>query len=506
MNSENSFINAFDNAYNMKKTENGGDAYKSTNSAVYDMFAFGGAYRNRSFQDCILLFMNALQEDEELAMKCLFYLRDCIEGQGERRFFRICFRWLCNIHPEIAKRNMKAIAAQGFGRFDDIIYSAIGTNCEEDMVTIIREQLKEDMDTLTPSLLGKWMPSENASKKTTKETANKLRKKLQLSHKSYRKMLSHLREKINIVERLISANKWEDIDFSKLPSKAGLKYKNAFLRREEIAQKYQDFIKSDKTTVNVKTLYPYDVVREVTKKFREWGSRANISESERAAIEKYWNSLPDYLNGKPCKIMCVCDTSGSMTWSSNSVAPIDVAISLSMYCAERIGGPYKNHYISFSSRPTLIKIEGIDFCDKVERIYRTNLCEDTNLEEVFNLIKAMATDPVVKITPEDLPETLIIISDMEINEATPYYQEWTVDNVNTMMEKIRLDWEKEGLKLPKLVYWNVEARNNTILDAGPNVSFVSGCSPVILENILSGKTGHELMLQKLNSDRYKNIR
>ena len=80
-------------------------------------------------------------------------------------------------------------------------------------------------------------------------------------------------------------------------------------------------------------------------------------------IEKYWNNLPDYLNGNPCKMMCVVDTSGSMT-GQEADAPINVAISLGMYCAERLGGPFKNHYISFSSRPKLIKIEGIDFVDK----------------------------------------------------------------------------------------------------------------------------------------------
>ena len=71
---------------NYTNTENGGITHKTTKSAVLDMFALCGSYRNRSDADCILAFKNALEENESLALKCLFYLRDCRGGQGERSF------------------------------------------------------------------------------------------------------------------------------------------------------------------------------------------------------------------------------------------------------------------------------------------------------------------------------------------------------------------------------------------------------------------------------------
>ena len=73
------------------------------------------------------------------------------------------------------------------------------------------------------------------------------------------------------------------------------------------------------------------------------------------------------------------------------------------------------------------------------------------------------------------------------------------------MEKIKSKWAAAGIKCPKLVYWNVDARNNTILDRGEDVSFVSGCSPVLFEQIMTGVSGYDLMLQKLNSERYSRI-
>lgn len=66
---------------NIALTANGALAYKSTMNKVYDLFALGGAYRNKSDADCILLFKEAYEENPELALKCLFYLRDIRGGK-----------------------------------------------------------------------------------------------------------------------------------------------------------------------------------------------------------------------------------------------------------------------------------------------------------------------------------------------------------------------------------------------------------------------------------------
>ena len=493
----NTFMNGLQNASNYAVTENGALAHKTTRSAVYDMFALGGAYRKRNDEDCILLFKNALEENETLALKCLFYLRDCRGGQGERRFFRVCYKWLAQKHADVARRNFELISE--YGRYDDVIYALIGTPLENDALEFIKNQLALDLECKTPSLLAKWLPSENASAIKTKKMGNIIREYLGMTHREYRKTLSILRERINLLERLMSANRWDEIEFDKIPSKAGLIYKNAFARRDIIAKKYEAFAKSEDTKVNASTLYPYDVVHKAVEGTRGWGYNfRDMSDTDRAMVEKYWKNLPDYLEGKPCKMMCVVDTSGSMTGSEAS-APINVAIGLGMYCAERIGGPFKNHYISFSSRPQLIKIEGVDFVDKVRRIYKTNLCENTDLVKTFRMLKEIA----LTAKPEDIPETIVVISDMQIDCGSRFYG----SNVATEMESMRREWEKAGLKMPKLVYWNVEARGAAnFLDDGPNVTYVSGCSPVIFQQVISGVTGYELMLKKLESARYEAIR
>lgn len=499
----NTFMNSLENANNFKRTENGALAHKSTRSKVYDMFALGAAYRSRSEEDCLTLFRNAYDENPTLALKCLFYIRDCRGGQGERRFFRVCMRWLAQRHT--AKAAELAQFVPEYGRYDDWFSIYFGTPAEKQVIKMMKEQLKTDMfcKKNAVSLLAKWMPSENASSKDTKAMARKIRTAFDISAKEYRQMLSKLRAKINVLERLMSANRWDEIEFDKIPSKAGLVYKNAFARRDIIAKKYERFAKDKTTKVNASTLYPYEVVDKAK---NAWGR--GLEDVDRLMVNKYWENLPDYLNGEKCSMMCVVDTSGSMTWSGGAAAPINVAISLGLYCAERIGGPFKDHYISFASRPQLISTKGADFVDKVRRIYRTNLCDNTNLTAVFDLLLNTARNPGVR--KEDIPKTIVVISDMEIDQGTSSWgtrgRVWTRETASTEMEKIREKWAAYGLELPHLVYWNVSARNDTILDAGPNVTFVSGMSPTIFKQVLTGKTGWDLCLETICSERYAVIK
>ena len=501
----NTFMTAMKNEANFKRTENGAVAKKSTMDKLYDLFALGGAYRTRSESDCVLLFKEAFEENEDYAMKCLTYLRDIEEGQGERRFFRLCLAWLGQYYPHVAARNLKTWIEGNFVRWDDLLV-LMGTNAQKYVVDLITHQLVEDMTLVrlpntAVSLCAKWMPSENTSSTKTKIMARRLMNALGLTPREYRKMLSKLRERINIVERLMSQDKWEEIDFSKLPSRAGLIYRNAFRTNEKTAERYREFAQNKETKVNAKTLYPYDVVTAARRKFDGYDAD-DMDPTERQIVNKYWDNLTDYFNGASLDAMVVCDTSGSMTWTpAGGTTPIDVAVSLALYTAERAKGPFANHYISFSRTARLVKTEGIDFCDKVSRIIRTDLCENTNLESVFDLVlnTAIKND----VDPDDMPKTLIIVSDMEVDCAT--YGQCNQHFMDAMRQK----WEDRcggWYDFPNIIYWNVNARHDTFIDdARTGVTFISGCSPVLYEQILKGVSAQELMFDKLDSKRYAEI-
>lgn len=348
-------------------------------------------------------------------------------------------------------------------------------------------------------LIFKWLKSENTSSPESKKLGAMTREHLQLTPRQYRKMLSWGRKKTKVLERLMSTGQWNDIDFSKLPSKAGFKYRNAFAHNDITRERYEAFMKSKTTKVNAKTLFPYEVVKQAIHADCQDELTCNT-------LEKYWENLADYFNNATFNALAVVDTSGSMCSGAASVAPIDVAISLGMYCAEKANGPFKNHYISFSSKPQLIEIKGVNFVDKVKRIYRTNLCENTNIEATFDLL----LNNIVKydLKEEDIPEYLVIISDMQWDEGTREIRDWRympAKNPQTLIDQIKEKWESIGVKMPKLIFWNVNAGHPVIPALDGDYSYISGFSPAIFEQIMTGKTGVELMLEALSSERYKDI-
>ena len=515
----NTFMNGLKNASNYAVTENGAVTHKSTRSDLLDMFAMGAAMRTRSNEDVILMFRKAFAENPVYALKCLFYIRDVRGGQGERRFFRVALKDLATQNPAAAARNLELVPE--FGRWDDL-YIFVGTPLEAQAFAFMKKQLALDVQCKTPSLLAKWLKSENTSSADSRALANKTRIAFGMSHKEYRKTLSILRERINVLERLMSAGKWDEIEFDKIPSRAGMIYRNAFARHDIERMKsekevisYEAFAKDTSTKVNAKVLYPYECVAEAVKAAGMSGygysfGRTNYANADtnRAMVNKYWDNLADYFNGASFNGLAVVDTSASMRGSDAS-APINVAISLGMYCAEKAKGPFAGHYVSFSRTPKLITVEGTDFVDKVKRIYQTNLCENTNIEATFDML--LNTAIANRCSQDDLPQNIVIISDMEFDQGTRqgYYADphsINSHNVETVMEGVARKWAAHGYKMPHLIYWNVQARqaNIPMLGNGP-ISYVSGFSPSIFQTIMTGKTGYDLMMEKLNSERYAKV-
>lgn len=504
----NTLVQSMRESSNYKLTENGGISLKSTLSGLLDLFAMGAAYRTRSEVDCIHLFKKAFEEDELHALRCLFYLRDCREGQGERRFFRVNLKWLAKAHPETVRRNLENIPF--YGRWDDL-FVLFDTPVEPDAMSLIRTQLALDVQCKTPSLLAKWLPSENTSSAQTRALGTKVRKEMHMTSRQYRKTLSILRKRINVLERLMSAGEWDKIEFDKIPSKAGLIYRNAFARHDierkknKAVQSYEDFAKDKNTTVNAGTLYPCEVVHQALGKYSYWGGEEPLDETQRNVINKYWDNLRNEFQNAVFNGVAVVDTSGSMwnTGANAKIAPMDVACALGMYCAEKCNpnSPWYGHYISFSRNAKLVEIEGIDFVDKVRRIRAHNLCENTNIESVFNLILSLAIKH--NIPQSEMPENIIVVSDMEFDQSREYRSRWGESVIEGMVRK----YHEYGYEMPRLIFWNVQCRHegNIPMKDNGNVTFVSGYSPVLFQQILSGKTGLDFVLEKLDNERYQCI-
>ena len=503
----NKFINDLIDATNIGYTENGAIKRNTTKSDLLDMFALGGAMRNRSNDDIILLFQNAFLENPEYALKCLFYLRDVRGGQGERRFFRTIVTYLACTETEAMRRNMQYIPE--FGRWDDL-YALMDTPMEEEMFAFMKEQLVLDVQCNTPSLLAKWLKSENTSSIVSRRQGERTRKAFGMTAKQYRKTLSILRSRINIVEKLMSENRWDEIEFDKIPSRAGLIYKNAFARRDIIKQKYETFAKDTTTKVNAEVLNPVDIVERI---FGSIGWHRSPSEVDIAMFQKYWDNLKDYYNGREERGIAVVDVSGSMCGT-----PMNAALGMGAYIAERGKGPFANHFITFSADPQLVKFEGINIVDKFERARGAQWGMNTNLEKTFDLLLNVALQN--RTPANEMPETLYIFSDMEFDEALTNnsslskgrgwgyetFHTMDRDGITTLMEDIAAKWAKHGYEIPRVIFWNLDARQNNIPALGDKFSYVSGFSMTMIEQILSGKDGLALMFEKLNTERYACIK
>lgn len=497
-----SLLNAMKSDNNYTLTENGAITHQSTLNKVLDMFALGGAYRNRSDKDIEILFGDAYRENPLYALKCLFYLRDCRGGQGERRFFRVAYKWLVRNDQATALANMRLIIE--LGRWDDLIdiaYTYRETKFGKDASLFILLQLSTDEMSKTPSLLGKWMPSENASSKETKAKARWLINELACSPKEYRKILSRLRKKINVLERLMSENRWDEIEFDKIPSGAGMKYRNAFAVKEVTAARYKAFMENKKTKVNAAVLNPVDIADKIINK-------SVHGQVEIDALCKYWDNLKDYYEGREENAIAIVDTSGSM-WGQ----PIAAAVGMGAYIAEKSHGPFANHFITFSTNPKLVEFSGDNIVDKIRRCSNADWGGSTNVEAAMDLILESAIEH--NLPQSDLPARLYIFSDMEfdrcITSGPSRKDVWYMPNtlgregIKTLFEKIEQKWRNAGYDLPQVTFWNLYARQNNIPAIGPKFNYISGFSMSQMEAVMAGKTAVDMMLDVLNKKRYNDV-
>ena len=64
--------------------------------------------------------------------------------QGERKFFRVCLKWLAAHDTDAVIRNLSTIVDDGFGRWDDL-YCLVDTPCEKEMFELMKNEILKDI-------------------------------------------------------------------------------------------------------------------------------------------------------------------------------------------------------------------------------------------------------------------------------------------------------------------------------------------------------------------------
>ena len=468
------------------KTENGADAKNTTDSALLDMFATIGSMRGRSEDKIIQKFELAFQEDPLGAMRCLFWVRDCRGGAGERRVFRVLLPYIAQKHYEELYRNLELIPE--YGRWDDF-YALIGTPMEEQFWPFISWKLFRDIKEMEAgrpcSLLAKWLKKADASSPNTRKLGIYTAKKLGMSVYDYKRLCVKLRRYIDVVEQRMSANEWDTINYPAVPSRAMMNYRKAFARHyQERFDEYLNKVQSGEQKINSATLYPYDIVEKILYKHED-----------NKVLEAQWNNLPDYVDGDVNAVV-MADVSGSMYGR-----PLATSIGLAMYFAERNKGAYHNLFMTFSTHPKFVTVKGNAITQKINSISKVEWGFSTDLEKALLKILDVAIDN--HCSQEEMPKSLIIISDMEIDCCTRQnHRENFYDYVSRV-------YEEHGYKIPNVVFWNVNSRHDVFLadKDRKGVQLVSGQSASTFKNLIGcvDKTPVEMMYSVLNSERYQAI-
>ena len=482
------FADAMRNDASRTYTENGAVALNTTGNACLDLFSTIGALRTADDNRIERLFADAYNEDALTATKIAFYARDVRGGLGERHTFRVLLKYMAKHHKEALLKNLDLIGV--YGRYDDL-YALVGTPLEGKMWQSMKTQLNEDIENMKAgravSLLGKWMKSANTSSKESRALGHKTALMMGYALPAYRKLLSRLRNHIGIIEGYMSRGEWDKIKYSEVPSRAMMIYKNSFTKHDSV--RFSNFISSaltGETKINSSTLYPYDLVERARR--GGWGIA-----TEDDTVEAQWRQLPNYVDGEANAIV-IADTSGSMIGR-----PMNTSIGLAIYFAERNKGAYHNMWMSFSERPKIHVLRGETLAQKINSLDMNDWDSNTNLRLAFEKILDIA---VKNNTPqEELPKSLIVISDMEIDAS---------GNSNwTFYDSMRARYLSLGYDIPTVIFWNVDSRHDVFHadKTKKGVQLVSGQSTSIFKQVMScvGMTPTEAMYKTINSERYNAI-
>lgn len=341
-----------------------------------------------------------------------------------------------------------------------------------------------------------------------------------------RKKMVMLRKVLEIPEVKMCSNKWSEIHFEKIASLCLSRNSRAFLDEdksgkirhpEDEVRKLcrENLIESLKKGVNGSQLNPNELVEKVYKE--------NISPAIAAVANCQWDSMFKNIqeqiqkrinevgssNFDLTKCVVMSDVSGSMAGT-----PMMVSIGFGILVSQLSHDAFKDLVMTFDDNPVFHNLrDKLTFVDKVKHLEKAPWGSSTNFEKAMNLIIKIIEKN--KLKENDIPQSLLVISDMQFNDATggtDYLSEergsgWgtSFDNIKNMFKKLGERLYGHSINPPQIIFWNVRA--DTIgYPAGadePGVTLLSGYSPALLKFIFSGELEEEVEVVDENGETRK---
>lgn len=456
-------MNKLEKLLNEKLTENGDVSYKSTGNNLTDLL-FMTAFFEKHLDEAKI-------GDSEKEKIFSMFIRDPRFGLGRRDLGRRLM-----YQSKVSPKNVVLA-----GRYDDLWHIPTDENIDYLHSVLNGFEDKEHIE-----LAKKWMPRLTGK---DKKIAKALCQMWNITEKDYRKLiktdktveyklsyaekeegtpLNDLFEKGNYRHPLV-----DEINFEQVPSLAMTKYLHTFSTREDIKDRFEEYIKAvkeDKAKVNTSTANVYDAYKTTTR---------SVSNEASDVIGK--KIVDNATLGVEMNAIVILDTSGSMgILGYNSI--LDKAISVAHGIATH--STYaKNQLISFSEKPRFVEIEGDTLKEQYRSMVYTDWGMNTDLGKVMKLLQGL----------NKFPEYLIILSDMEFDEGSNQSKEETMKLFKEMGAETKIIW------------WNFNDRNKTVpeFDEYGNI-YLSGYNLQILK-LLENGFDMTTYIDKLLEEYKKNI-
>lgn len=336
------------------------------------------------------------------------------------------------------------------------LYQSMVEQLQEDLETyhayqkLIQDKTPEEMAKIpkpTISLLAKWTSKEGSSHDKKYGSAKVLARlhspelfeeNRYKAMKKYRQDVSLLNEVINTTERLMSLNRWDEIQWRLVPGKCLQKHRRAFLnlvggskcktqderstdeKRRECRRSLLEFMElaaAGKAQVKGKTLHIHEIINKFGVQSK---GRNRLSPEEKLLLELQWKTKRDELI-KMIKeeqldinqFVVMSDFSDSMKCRNG--VPLQVSMAFGIMLSEVMEGPFANRILSFSENPSWIVFrEDMSLEEKIQHALDAAWGGSTNYLRAHDMILALAIKHRLK--PEQMPKGFLTVSDMQFNQ------------------------------------------------------------------------------------------
>jgi hypothetical protein len=521
-------------------TENGAIALDTSGNEIVDYFMMYTRTLTKEQNHNFLEKCWAVNPQKTVAI--VFNGRDRLKGKKEKTVSNQAMLWLRDNKPYTYMNNIITYINK-YGRWKDLLYicyendndGMINKNYE---LTLFADKLREDLTELkiseiveaanaeaanadeevsetetandetkkakakakvnNVSLCAKWAPSENDRNDTRKHFAKKIAtilygkddtKKMEKYRKEY---LAPLRNKINIVEKLMCDNEWDKINYESVPGVASRRLHKAFSNHD--SDRYCEYlakVRSGEAKINVTGILPHELANYYV------NLRSTQEEyEENETIELQWRTIVD--NVKSCGILgnslAIIDLSGSMFSASNGSIPAQVAISLGIITSLCCKGMFKNKFITFSENPELVSLIPDDlykeYTDKgIDPSLYTCFKSLVDVDFGYNTNFVKCCDMIIKygkdnnINDEDMPKKLFIFTDMQFDEATNENDK-EKSGIETLYKTIVKMFKAADYTAPKFIFWNLNSSHKESFPVNcktEGTAMISGFSEQLLK-------------------------